>query len=587
MNRAATFVILAILILASAGVYFQTLSFEFAGDDQGQIQMAQSRFTWDQVPGYFATDVWSYTQRQSSNYYRPVFLVWLMLNYQAFGLSPAGWHATTVGIHVVVTLLLFFLAKRLSGDAALAGIGALWFGVHPVHLEGVAWVSGVTEPLFASLALGTILCYIRAQGGGLEPARSFSSAVDGEAEVSRGLKPAPQNQRFLWRSAAVLLFALAIFAKETAVIVPLILFAYHWLFVKGKKPLREGLLSIVPYLQLLVVYIGARVVALGTFARSAAHWPFRVLVYTIPSAVCFYVRELFWPVRTALFHDVYPIVSWRDFVIPALLCAAIAIALIWIWRRGGSNAFFAALLVVPLLPVLRISVFQPIDFVHDRYLYLPSAGFCLLLAATVRRLPFPVLQMAMTAALAIGAGYVTMRDAPSWKSEESLTRRSLENAPRNIIAQQEYIGMLVVRERYAEAEPMLTKQLAVDPKEEGLLYARAVCYIKLARWMDAKRDLELILQNDPVYPHAHLLLGMAQMELGDMDSGEAEMRRAIELRPRVSAQYSAYHQTLGELLERKGDLQGALREYERELEEFPDSRSAFEHASAIRERMRN
>ena len=132
-------------------------------DDARQIEMMESRFTWSQIPSYFTTDVWSYVNRESANYYRPVFLLWLMLNYQTLGLDHAAWHASAVLAHALATLLLFFLARRLTGDETAAAIAALIFGVHPVHVEGVAWVSGATEPLWAMLFFATLLLFVARQ----------------------------------------------------------------------------------------------------------------------------------------------------------------------------------------------------------------------------------------------------------------------------------------------------------------------------------------------------------------------------------------------------------------------------------------
>src|SRR6266542_1146612 len=122
--------------------------------------MNGARLQWHSLPGYFKTDIWSPIGFMRTNYYRPVFLTWLMLNYQLFGVNAMLWHASAIVCHLAATLLFYFLARRLVGDPRLAGFAALLFGVHPVHVETVAWVSGATEPLFAVFALGTILCHV-------------------------------------------------------------------------------------------------------------------------------------------------------------------------------------------------------------------------------------------------------------------------------------------------------------------------------------------------------------------------------------------------------------------------------------------
>ena len=564
MNRARPFLIPVLLVLIAGGVYLQTLSFGFVGDDPRQIVLAQSRFTWDQVPGYFTTDVWSYVERVKGSYYRPVFLVWLLINYQLFGLNPALWHASTVAMHILATLLLFVLARRLSGDALLAGIAALLFAVHPAHVEGVAWISGVTEPLLAVLSIGSVLCQIQARQN---PARSR-----------------------WWSSAAVALFALDGFSKETAIVLPLILFADQWLFGSDNKEdkktrARTALRSMLPYLQVTVVYVAARIFALGRFGQ-AWPWPRRAMVETIPSAAFFYLRHLLWPWKLGLFYQVAPVTSpgLMNFAVPLVICLAALALLVWISRRDKIAAFFVVLLVVPLLPVLDVANFSSQDFVHDRYLYLPSAGLCVLVAIALRRLPRIGIQAALVLPVAALLAWITVHESRFWIDDDTLERRSLEISPDSVVAARTYAGTLVVTERYPEALPVLLRVAAVFPKDPDVMYALAVCHFRLNDFEGAAIDLRRVIELEPDHPHAHLLLGMAEVQMGHLDAAEADMREALRVRPRASAQYSGYHAELGRLLEQKGDLRGALAEYEAELKENQDP-SILDRVQAIREKL--
>ncbi len=185
----------AVVLAITAAVYLPTLAFGFVCDDAEQIVTAQPHYTWSALPSYFTTDVWSYTAFVKSNYYRPGFLVWLLLDSRLFGLDTVLWHASVLALHLAATLLFYLLARRISADVAVAGAAALLFGLHPSHVEAVAWLSGSTETVFAVLALASILCHIRG-----------------------------------WRAAALLLFAAALFSKETAIVLPLLLAACDWLF---------------------------------------------------------------------------------------------------------------------------------------------------------------------------------------------------------------------------------------------------------------------------------------------------------------------------------------------------------------------
>ncbi len=148
-NRTA-YIGLAIVLVAVFLAYYNTLSFDFVHDDRPQILGNTWLRSWKYLPRYFTSDVWAFQHPVfRGTFYRPIFLLWLRLQYLAFGLKPWGWHFCTVICHVGVTLLVYFTAVRLLEDRLAALFTALIFGLHPTHAEGVAWVSGVTEPLFA------------------------------------------------------------------------------------------------------------------------------------------------------------------------------------------------------------------------------------------------------------------------------------------------------------------------------------------------------------------------------------------------------------------------------------------------------
>src|SRR3977135_1200121 len=135
-NRSVTRQWIPFAVLAvTAAVYLPALTFAFVRDNTQQIVWGQPNFTWRAVPTYFTKDVWSYTARERTNYYRPVFLMWLMINSKLIGLNTALWHLGAILAHLAATLLFYFLARRLVGDPLVAAVAALLFGVHPAHVE--------------------------------------------------------------------------------------------------------------------------------------------------------------------------------------------------------------------------------------------------------------------------------------------------------------------------------------------------------------------------------------------------------------------------------------------------------------------
>src|SRR5512140_284964 len=146
-------------LLLAAGtflLYCGTLAFKFVYDDRMQILENVSITRWSYAPQYFTKNVWALIDPHIlANYYRPLFLLWLRINYALFGLNPTGWHFLSVGLHVVAVLQVFWLGRRLlKSEWAAASAGAL-FAAHPVHIESVTWISGVTDPMLAVFMLAS------------------------------------------------------------------------------------------------------------------------------------------------------------------------------------------------------------------------------------------------------------------------------------------------------------------------------------------------------------------------------------------------------------------------------------------------
>jgi Tfp pilus assembly protein PilF len=249
--------------------------------------------------------------------------------------------------------------------------------------------------------------------------------------------------------------------------------------------------------------------------------------------------------------------------------------------------------------VFDLMAFSPDDFVHDRYLYIPSAGFCLLLAIGLRAafaLAFKsrldsrrIEEEAAVAAPAIAIiailAFLTVRESRAWKDEMTLANHTVALAPHGAMSQQLLASALMFEERYAEALPFLEQSVAAYPRNADAHLALGLAYLKTKNWDKAAAEFRIVVTGMPESARAHLCLGMADLELGQVSDAETEMREAIQLRPRTSAQYRQYRSYLADLLERKGDLKGALEEYNRELEEYPDEEGVLDRAMELKRRI--
>ncbi len=577
-----------VLLLAAALIltfiaYCGTVSFHFAYDDRAQILSNPIIHSWGFTPRYFTEHVWqSIDPDEPGNYYRPIFLVWLRMNDMLFGSRPWGWHLTSLMAHLGVTLLVYFLAVRLLEDRLAAAFAAVIFGVHPIHIEAVAWVSGVTDPLLALFFIGSFLCYLRQKEGA--------------------------SARWKWMATSLGLFAGALLSKETGVVFPGVIIAYEWITYRnsGTENPRTGLLSraaksirgAVPYLILVPVYLVARIHAVRGLGHAITPIPLKTIALTWPSLLWFYLGKLLWPAGLSPFYNT-PYVSGLDFkhlVLPAVGLVGSGVVL-WVWARrirqnkrsaprpirSQAFAFAIAWLVLPLLPLFNLSVLPKGDVAHDRYLYLPSVGFALMAALAFQALP-SVAAVQWGAVTVLGALLTagTILQSVIWSDDLLLYHRGLIVAPENSMATIDLANTLGERGMYQDAIRLLKQSLDRDPSFWWANYNLGYTYYRIDRLDEAEKYLLRAISIYPNKPSEFLYLGLTELKKGRLQAAEAALRQAIKLRPDLAGNHFA----LGMVLKLEGNLSAALEEFQAELAISPDEPAAKQQIEEIRARQR-
>ena len=502
--------------------------------------------TGRRCPSYFTSNVWEHLTPVIGDlpppYYRPLFLVWLFINYQLFGTNPAGWHLAAVLLHLLATVLAYRFVRAITGEAVPAALAALLFGLHPVHVESVAWISGAPEPLMATALLGSVLCYFKGR---------------------------EREDLLPWPAASVFLFGLALLAKETAIVLPAILWAYEVAFAPGRDKNRLRLRRLAPYAALALIYLVVRRVCLGgTFTPPI---PWAVMFLTWPSVLWNYFRHLVWPVNLTSVCDLPYVtrVDWQSVILPATAVTTLVLA-VWIAVRRHAAFRFAALWMgLLILPPLYLRGIAGGEIAHDRYLYLPSLGLCVLVAVGLSRLRggrVAVVILACVAALGV------YRESEPWSNDVELFQHALRVAPDNVRAQRQLALALAAEGRCAEAIPLLDRlqQRQEDPR---ILLGLGTCYCVQGRFDEAEPLLQRTIALSPRYQLPYIaLIGMrlAQNRIAD---AETLWRRALSIRF-GSTDARGLHLLGGQILKARGDLVDAAAEFRLELASDPENEEA-------------
>ncbi len=568
---------ITVVLVLTFAVYIPTLRYKFVHDDRGQIVENPAVHSWHAVPTYFTSHVWAAVMPdQLGNYYRPLFLLWLRINAAAFGNQAWGWHLTTILAHVLATLLVYLLAWRLGIGRDVALLAALIFGLHPAHIEAVAWISGVTEPLLGIIFIASFLSYVR-------------SRVEG----ARALK---------WKAISLVLFALAMLEKETALILPGFLLVYEWIFgAEWRKPLevrevltwcRDAFGKIWPYFLLAVLYVPARIHALKGFNHVVAPLTTAQLVFTWPSLAGFWIRHLIWPAGLSTFYNFPAVIhpTLRNFILPVIFDVGVGLALFACVRSSRLAAFFAVWLVLPLIPLLNIRVFVANDFAHDRYLYLPSVGLAVLVAMLLKKvcigpprwLGLPASLLAAGLCLAAAMSYGTIIQSSYFKDNLTFYAYNLTRAPHNPDAESNYATVLAEDGQYGLALDQFLDVVKYFPNYWTPTYNLALTYYKMGKLPEAEKYFLQAIRINPHRSDEYFYLGMTLFKTGRIAQAIAATRQAIAIHPNGFV----YHFALGMMLKTQGDLMGALREFREEQENYPGEQSAAGQVKEIENQLR-
>ena len=511
---------------------------------------------------------WMWTETLMGHY---IPLTWMSLgfNYTLGGMNPWGYHLGNMLIHAMNAVVFYFVARRLliasgvSGGSPLlwsASFAALVFGVHPLRVESVAWITERRDVLCGLFFLLAMLAYL----------------ISLDAGARRG-----------WRFASIAAFAAALLCKAQAVPLPvalLILDVYPL-----RRLVREGwrrlLVEKLPYLVLSLIGSAVALIAVkngATFTDYAQYGASARLAMT-GYGIVFYPWKWLWPTGLSPLYEL-PVriepLSWR-FLLPWIVIVLVTGLLVGVrrqWPAGLAAWTYSAIMVLPVIGPLHSGN----QLAHDRYSYLSGLGFAVVagaglawvLRAAARGTLRPLiaqLGLAGAALILLGLASATWVQASAWRDSESLWNwavdadpecaiclnnlalafmirsqtREAEDALRRSLALREHAmtrnnlgGVLQVQGRTEEAEREYQRALRLNPRLGQALANLGELYAKQGRYEDALPPLRRVFQISPGVPRIRASLGQSLQGRGDqlaeagrLDEAQALFKEALRLQP--------------------------------------------------------
>jgi protein O-mannosyl-transferase len=556
------FVLPAVVVIVTCVAFLPVLDAGFLTWDDETNLVNNPRFRglgWTQLRWMFGTTL--------MGHYIPITWMTFAANYLLGGMNPWGYHLANLLLHGVNAGVFYFVARRILQAALGGGAGqrsatpevvlslsaafaALVFGVHPLRVESVAWITERRDVLCGLFYLLATLAYLR--------------GVEGGGGIGRR-----------WWSLSLGAFVLALLSKAAAMPLP------AGLLILDVYPLRR--IRTVGWRGLLVekapyVVLSAAIGVMAVIAQSSAQALTGYRQYGIGARfamtaynLAFYPWKLVWSADLSPLYELPRNVSplaWR-FIVPTLAFVVVTIALVALRRRwpGALAAWLYSALLV--LPVTGAVAHAGVQLAADRYSYLSGLGFALLAGGVLakllqerQRLQPAVVAAAVLVAVLVIVGWAagSWRQSKVWRDTETLWRSALDLDPNCVVCQVNLGAELVVAdnpapERSREAEVLFRRALAGDPDRDFAYHGLGIALAAQGRYGEAEAAFREYMRRQPGSAVGPIDLGQLYVSQRRYDEAIPFLRRALAMKSAYGEVGAVLAQTLrarAEELRREG-----------------------------------
>jgi tetratricopeptide (TPR) repeat protein len=492
------------------------------------IPAIQGSFIWDDDkyvtanPLLTAPDglyrIWFSTDSPSQ--YFPLAYTTFRVEYQLWGLNPAGYHTVNVAIHSINALLIWLILRRLS--IPWAWLAAAVFALHPVNVESVAWITERKNVLMLFFSLLSILCWVEFVFGGKSGRKAISLYA-----------------------GSLLFCALALLSKATACMLPAALVLILWL--KNSPITVKRWLQIVPYIA-MGVCIGLLVMwwekhHQGMGVNLGLSGTEKTLI--AGRALWFYLWKLVWPVNLTFSYPRWNIDAHSVWQYGWPVASAAVLAFAWFWRKRLGRGVVTAILFFPAMLFPMLGFFSLYTFVYtfvaDHYQYMASIGPIALVAAGAAmffgRLGKNARFVIASAAgvLLLTLGIFTWQQCGAYKNSDTLWADTLKKNPDSWLAHGQIGHSLYSQGKFDEALSHINRvlELAADVKKmdprayTNAYHNKGLILAGKGEWENASEQFKMELEVNKNSALVHYLLANTLVKQGKIEEARLHYQEGL------------------------------------------------------------
>jgi tetratricopeptide (TPR) repeat protein len=532
-KHSITFISL-LLILLTLAVYWQVRTYDFLNFDDDLYVAKNSHVKNGITP---ESIIWAFTTLSTGNWHP---LTWLshMLDIQFFGMNPHAHHLINLLLHIVNSLLLFHIFKKMTGDIFRSGFIAALFALHPMHVESVAWIAERKDGLSTFFWMLTVWSYLRYV----------------------------KNQNLNRYLLLILFFTLGLMAKPMLVTLPFVLLLLDF-WPQGRlrvmrsdqqkniKPVDSAIRLLLEKTPLFLLAAASSIVTFiaqrqGRNVASFEAVPFLTRVANAIVAYVDYIEKMFWPSNMAVLYP-YPnsVSLWKiGFSCTILITVSLMVLryvkqrpylmIGWLWYLGT---------LVPVIGLVQVGN----QYMADRYSYIPYIGLFIMIAwgvpGLLKQWRYKKIGIAITTTVIFTILMtITSLQARHWKNSIALFNHALKVTADNFLAHNNLGTALAEQGRIDEAIDHWLEAIRIKPDYETPYNNLGLAYEKQGRIEEAVQNYVKALRINPDYELAHFNLGNVYFKEGRPNEAIRHYREAI----RISPEYvNAYYRLANALFE--------------------------------------
>jgi protein O-mannosyl-transferase len=554
----------AVLIIAIVTIaYLPSLSGGFIWDDKSLIT---ENNIIKASNGLYR--LWCSTE--SADYW-PATYTTFWIEWRLWGMNSAGYHVTNLIFHIIETLLIWIVLRRLSIPGAF--LAAMIFALHPVNVESVSWIAQRKNTTAMLFFLLSILWYVKF----LLPA---PLRVAAKQTLPTDHRPLTTSSSFIlhpssfWYCLSLAAFVLAMLGKGSTVVLPVLLLGIIWWL----RHLRiRDLWRTAPFFIITIVLGGVNV----WFQRHGADEMIRTTSFQermlgAGSVVWFYLYKALLPIDLSFVYPQWRIDSANPLWWMPLVSVFAVTVVLWLYRKSWSRPFLFAwgFFCVALVPVMGLTdvYFMRYSLVADHYQHIAIIGVIALASAAWSTWYKSLITAANRAVLVIAIAavgtlaFLTFQQTGLYRDEITLFQDALKKNPNSWLAHNNIGSILLDMDRVREASDHFQQALRGNPDFFETHNNLGNVFLRTGRLPEAIESYKHAIRLNPGFAKAYYNLGLVLIEAGSTGEAIKSFEQALHLDPDLYV----VHNRLGNILLDAGRLPEAIDRFQQALASKPD-----------------